>query len=204
MPIYRRAEENLTFEHLLLGNPKKKKPEPSGCRKRLLRALGLLVLICILASAAACASGGPRNSGVVPALTYLATIEGMKAAAEGAPGTMMLSDGNLLVFIWEQGNKLAFSVVRLNSASAIEEFTLQGGGEATRLNIFSMADLVEHLESIGYQRFYPRDLPKWITAAMETQATWFNAIGLKAMPTILLVPVNELDPLPTLYPRIDS
>ena len=139
-------------------------------------------------------------------LTYAATLEGLRAAASGAPGTFAMGLNDYVAFFWQSGNYPAFVVIDVMAEKPIENFALKMGGSGQVTDIRSMTGLINYMKDSGWVDVSKNQVPRWVAAAAESQTTWIAAMGTSTLPTFILLPtwVDVDDILEKYYPEIDT
>src|SRR3990167_7649097 len=146
------------------------------------------------------------DSAFVIAMSYVATLEGIRAAANSAPGTFVMAKGDFMVFVWPAGEYPAFAVMDIFAQKPVEHFLIKMGGQGQKVDLHSMTDLIDYMENTGWIDVPKKQVPKFLAAALESQQTWVATMGTATLPTFILLPtwVDPDDILREIYPEIDT
>lgn len=148
-----------------------------------------------------CSGPAPEDTAFIIALAYSPTIQGMYRAATGASGTFVLSNDDILMFVWQEKMHPAFAMIQMSSKTPVGDFALNAGGNGTVADIRSMGELVRHLQDNGWIKVPSGQVPKWIVEALSSQAAWMSLVSVEMMPTFVLIPA-DMDPMDIINPEI--
>lgn len=141
----------------------------------------------------------PMESTFIVALAYITTLQGLQAAASGAAGTFVLSDGKFLLFVWEQSGYPAFALLNMATAKPVEEFLLNASGNGALTDYKSMGEVVNYVRSLGWIDVPKGQVPKFIVEALASNASWMALTSMDYLPTFILMP-SDMDPM-NLFPE---
>lgn len=150
--------------------------------------LALVVSLVFSGGCAAAMSAPAVAESVSPAMVSpLATIEGMRAAFNGAQGTFMMQNGQAVIFAWPNGGSWSFSIVGAG------EQALKGMRTAT----VSFSQMVKFLESTGWSYIDKSAVPTAIAQALMAYTAEMALTAMQSLPTVLIVPAMLLPtPIP--------
>ena len=126
--------------------------------------------------------------GQVEALQLRSTLWGIRQAATGQPGTMLMMKDQAVVFLWTVKDAWAFTGVNFaGQPQAIDFVSKITNGNL--VNARDMSDIVRFMEGIGFQQVTPDKLPPAIITAAAQGVGWLADMAQR-MVTILVVPAG--------------
>jgi len=151
---------------------------------------GILMLgVLVTGFLAAVAQPDPMVSqGYVESLQLRSTFWGIRQAATGQPGTMLMMKDQAVVFLWSLRDAWAFVGVNFNGEASAVNFS----GvikEANLVNARDMKDVADFLKQIGYQQVTPDKLPPALATAAAQGSGWLVNMAQNLV-TVLVVPAG--------------
>lgn len=130
---------------------------------------------------------------VMKPLNFYDTLAGMRSVVEGAKGTFAYEKDNLMVLAWQQGGKYAF-VTATKDGSVFDSIKKICNGNLCDWK--TMVEFVKWLEGQGYKLCPADKIPMQLTTTLTGYGTMLITMGLRSLPSMLVLPVGVFDLLP--------
>lgn len=145
-----------------------------------------------------CPVFGAVGTGGIQAIDFYHTLAGMRAAAQGQPGTAVWGNGQLLVYMFQHGAGYGFAVVN-QSGQPVDDLLRMVNGNG--MSVRTAAEFIRGLEANGYTRLSPEQIPlTWSQMLLSYFAAAVSA-GSRSLITPLILP---LTPPIDLNPEVQS
>lgn len=119
------------------------------------------------------------------ALGAAETFQGMQAAMQANPGTMIMEKGNLLLMAWPRGSEYAFALLGKDGKAV--DFN------ALKVNTLSLTMMVKSLEDGGWKNILPSMVPGAVARVLGMLTVEMAMTSMRSLPTVFLIPVYILD-----------
>lgn len=144
------------------------------------------IFIVLALTVGLCPIFGAVGSGGIYAVDFYHTLAGMRAAAQGQPGTGVWSNGQLLVYMFQHGAGYGFAVVNQNGQPVDDLLRMVNGNG---MSVRTAAEFIRGIEANGYTRLTPDQIPLTWTQMLLSYFAAAVSAGSRSLITPILLPI---------------
>jgi len=126
-------------------------------------------------------------TGAISGLSFQSTLQGMRSVVHGNPGTFVMAKNDLFMLAWPVKDGFWAFACLTKAGDPIRDLATYVNG--TKVDTLTMANFLADLETDGWQSVSAKTLPAGISGALGSYMTYLMSIGVRSLPSPLLVPV---------------